>query len=81
MNYVLVIKLCLQLVNKFMDRLNDKEQQEIGKNRAIKSSLANILVQVTEGKRIDAASEHYSDVDVDNILHGSFRKERSGDGE
>ena len=73
MNYVLVIKLCLQLVNKFMDRLNDKEQQEIGRDRQIKANLANILTTVQTGKRIDAASEHYSDDDVDRILQGHFR--------
>jgi hypothetical protein len=71
--YLAVIRLILMLANKFMGRLSDKEQQEIGKDRAIKSSLANMLVQIKTGKQIDAASEHYDDTDVDRILQDSFR--------
>ena len=78
MNYVLVIKLILQLANKFMDRLNDKEQQEIGRDRQIKANLANILTTVQTGKRIDAASEHYTDDDVDAILSKHFRTDGDG---
>ena len=73
MNYVLVIKLCLQLVNKFMGRLDAKQQQQIGEDRAIKASLLNILVQVKTGKRIDAESMHYTSGDIERILSDHFR--------
>jgi hypothetical protein len=56
-----------------MGRLNDKEQQQLGEDRAIKNNLANILVAVQTGKRIDAASDQYSDADVDKFLSGHFR--------
>jgi len=58
-----------------MRRASDKQQQQIGEDRAIKNNLVSILVQVKTGKRIDAESKRYTDDDIDRILSGHFRSD------
>ena len=73
MSIVTIIRLLLGIVNMLLKRANDHQQQELGRDRNIKNNLANILVRVRTGKRIDAESERYTDADIDRILQDSFR--------
>ena len=57
MSYLTIIRIGLGVVNWFMKRAGKKAQQQIGADRVIKSNLVNILVQVREGKRIDATAK------------------------
>ena len=79
MSLVTIIRLCLTIVNMLMQRASDKQQQEIGSDRVTKNNLANILVRVKTGKRIDAGSEHYDDAAVDRILRDHFRASDGGE--
>ncbi len=75
MSIIAIIRLLLSLVRIVMRRASDKQQQQIGEDRAIKNNLVSILVQVKTGKRIDAESKRYTDDDIDRILSGHFRSD------
>lgn len=73
MSWLGFIQLLLQIVLKIMDHMDDKEQQRIGEDRAVKRALAKIVERTQRAHDIDDESRTWSDADIDDRLRDYWR--------
>lgn len=65
----------MSMVNYVMKRANDKQQQAIGQDKLINEQLILLNEGTRHARKIDKDSEHYTDDDIDSILHDNYRKD------
>lgn len=78
MNWLLVVRLLLQLTVLIVQKRNDAEQQQIGADRVVKNALVQLALSTRVARKIDLDSSKWDADTVDDKLRNYYRENGGG---